>query len=203
MKSKSNVNFKIFLIALIWIVSILDIFFASRAQFLEANPIFLSIGLKYGLISLGIAKLVFVSIISYWIWNNSYRSERHLFQFSATLIVILLLWGYGAFTGVYGKITYEKQEEIAIEQHIEQKNQQLILERGYPASPQEVEVLEGQKKGEIREVVQQKVEEIAIPYYFRLAWFYGIYPYIFTMLSFFVFRKLYDSATFRKRMLQR
>jgi len=180
-----------FLIVLVILVSFFDIFFASRSKFLEANPIHIYVGF-YGLV---IIKAAFTVFVCYLIYNNRYRTEKHLFTFSATLILIFLLWGYGIGTGILGGILYQSAEQ----EHIEVKNQELIEERGYEATQEEVaEITQNYQQS-----LQQATKKQAIPYYTRVVWLYGIYPFVFSVLSFAIFRRLYRTAKFRKMIIKR
>lgn len=182
---------KVVLIVLTWLITISDSYFATRAGWLELNPIAnSSLGFP---VLIGI-KLIFAGVMTYFILRNKHRNEAHLFYFSTTLMLIIFLWGYGAFSGIWGYGSYQEAEQEYITQEVIRIEQ----ETGIPPSPQEVEVM----REETRAEVQENVREIALPAYVKVVWIFGVFPYAFSCFSFYIFRKLLPTAKLRTRILK-
>jgi hypothetical protein len=176
------------LIALIVILNILDFLMAWKySSFLETNIISIKLGFGW----LVLFKIIFMFFVIYIIHKNSYKNEAALFSMSAAFIMMILLFGFGAFSGVRGSQIYEEGEAKEIEEY----KKDIIEQTGEAPPPAQVE----QYVQQIREETRQYVEKVAIPYYVAAVWQYGIYPFIYAIISFAVYERLLESAKLRKR----
>ncbi len=179
------------LIVSIWLIHIVDWYLASRLVHLETNP--LANLLPFGMYGLLILKLGFVSVVTYFIVKNKHKTDSHLFYFSATLTLIIFLGLFGVFSGIYGGMLYTEAEG----DYVEESNEQLIEERGYEATQEEVISF----KEELKEAVGIKVDEVYMPYYIKIIWIFGILPYFFALFSFWLFKRMIPSAKLKERKI--
>lgn len=178
---------KIILALVIIFVAIADLLFALRNKFLEVNPFVLTFGWGF----LIFFKIFLVILVVYFIKNNRYRNETQLFYFSSSITLMILLWGFGALLGLYAGAEYNKEEVQVIQKYEEKVTQETGI------APTQIQIEE--YTAEIRQQVKTEVKKRAIPEYIKISWRYGIYPYIFSIVSFSVFSALYPMAIFKKR----
>lgn len=176
---------------LVWIVTLSDAYLASRALFLELNPLASIPYIGFG--GLVVIKVLFACLITYWIYKREHKNEVHLFHFAALLMLIFFLWGYGAFSGIYGYAVYEKAEDS----YVEIVSQQIEQDTGIPATVEQEE----EARQEARAAVKAQVDEIMIPAYTKVVWLFGIIPYAFAYGTFFIWRRLLPTARIKKRVM--
>lgn len=182
-------KFKIVLIVLLIIVTILDSILALRTPFLEANPLVILMG-SYGWGVIIFLKFLVAAFLIMALISARFKNEKTLFNFSATILVLLVLWGYGAYLSIDLGGNYITQEQEVLEE----KAQEIEENTGVAPSPQEMEAIQQN----IRTEVKKEAKKIAIPYYTKLIWILGIYPFIFSLVSFSLYEKLLKSAKFKK-----
>ena len=177
------------LIFFVTIATASDILFSALYRpILEGNPL----AVNFGLAPLIILKLAIWGFVVYILWKNEYRQESHLFHTVNWVLLISILWGVMAgYTFITAGPAYDQIEEQRIEEYKE-----LVIETtGEEATKEEVATY----RGNFRKEVKREIKKIAIPYYIKLVYMFGVYPYVFSLLSFFIYERLIQTAKFKKR----
>ena len=179
------------LIGLILIVTALDLYFGVTHEWLESNPIYVTIG-WFPLLAI---KVGFAIFICWMLWKNKYRHERALFHFSAIIVLLLVTWGFGVVTGFTTSITYEKEEDRVVEQEIQR--QEDIRGESFPLIERMEKDL--QIRTHMRSEISKETVKIAIPYYLKVVWTIGLFPMVFSLVAFWIYERLLVSAELKQR----
>ncbi len=176
------------MLVLIWIATISDSYFAiTYRPFLEANPLVLQLGIW----PVVLLKFFTAGIVTYWLFKGKYTKNSQVFRFAAAILLLIIIWGI-----VVGSLYFQGGEAYdPIELEIVHEYEDKVLEEtGSPPTEEQTKTFVTQ----VRLEVKKNLNPFIIPIYVRLVYTYGVYPLIFSILTFFIYERLLVTAKFKK-----